>query len=151
MAKNIIYLTESEIKTMISEQVAKILKERRNYSTREVEIELYEIDFPDELMDFFEEHDEEIPSLITVELEYEIEPYDSGDYWTPPSGGYCNIIDANIDTDGEYKGLIPPELYPAFIQSINEYIDNHLDTYSEEIYDYYDSYEPDEDYYRYDD
>lgn len=32
-------------------------------------------------------------------VEIEAEPYDAGDYWTPPSGGTCEIID--IVTVGE--------------------------------------------------
>ena len=147
MKKNIIRLTESELRSMIKEAVTKIIKES-SYNSYDVEVDMYYIvDYcTPQLDDFFEEAD--CPETVSVELVYEIEPYDAGDYYTPPSGGDANIYDYRIDTDGKFKSILPPELYDSFIKSVESYLDNNLDEYREKIYDDYDDDEPDyEDYY----
>lgn len=141
MEKNIIRLTESELKTMIKEVVTKIIKEA-SYSTDTIEVELYYLDFTDPKLDEFFE-DAECPENVLVELQYDIEPYDGGDYWTPPSGGYANIYGYNIDCDNTFKKIIPPELYNSFLQSVEDYLNKNCDEYSERLYDDYSNYEPD--------
>ena len=147
MKKNIIRLTESELRSMIKEAVTKMITESSE-SIYYADVDMYDVSnyCTPQLDDFFEEAD--CPETVSVELVYEIEPYDAGDYYTPPSGGDANIYDYRIDTDGKFKSILPPELYDSFIKSVESYLDNNLDEYREKIYDDYDDDEPDyEDYY----
>jgi hypothetical protein len=146
MKKNIVRLTESELKTMIKEAVTKIIKESSCYSDT-VEVELYYLEFSNPQLDEFFE-DANCPESVSVEIKYDIEPYDEGDYWTPPSGGDVNIYSFNIDIDGKFKEIIPAELYDSFVQDVETYLNEHSDDYCEQLYDSYENYEPDyEDYY----
>lgn len=141
MAKKIIRLTESELKSIISEHVTKILKEAQRYYTWDIGIKIYDIDFPDELNNFLDEiyeNDMEITNTISVQLEYEMVPYDAGDYLTPSSGGGCNIVDVIIDQNDEFKSILPDTFYKQFISAVYTYVQKHMDTYCEKINKYHD-------------
>lgn len=142
--KNIIHLTESELKTIIKEEILNIISERKiAYPTTTVYIDLFNIDIEDEsLCEYLDNIDEDCPNEVAVTIEYEIIPYSPGDYWTPPEGGYADLIDCHIDSNNNFKNILPPELFEIFKQSVNEYLDKHGETYLEEIYDDYANYEP---------
>ena len=147
MKKNIIRLTESELRSMIKEAVTKMITESSG-DIYYADVDMYDVSnyCTPQLDDFFEEAD--CPETVSVELVYEIEPYDAGDYYTPPSGGNANIYDYRIDTDGKFKSILPPELYDEFIQAVKKCIEDNIYDYHEKIYNDYDNYEPDyEDYY----
>lgn len=149
MKKNIIRLTESELKKLIRESVKSIIAEANGYNTEYISVDLCYVDFDNEELGDFLDSLDETPDQVSCELEYSIEEYDKGDYWTPPSGGYADIVDWSIDTDGVFKNILPPELYEIFIQSVSNYISNNTDAFAESIYDGYENYGSD--YERYDD
>ena len=138
MKKNIIRLTESELKNLIRESVKSIIAEANGYNTEDISVDLCYVDFDsEELGDFLDSLDE-YPDQVSCELEYSIEEYDRGDYWTPPSGGYAEIVDWSVDTDGVFKSILPPELYEIFVQSVSSYISDNTDSFAEKIYEDYD-------------
>ena len=98
---NIIRLNENELFNLIKENVRKVLREY-SYDTAEMQIEVGELDLPEELYELLEDNYE----YVTVRVEYEIEPYCSGDWDTPPSGGCAEIHNYTIDPDGDFKNII---------------------------------------------
>lgn len=140
MAKKTIHLTESELKTMIKEAVNKILTESQKYYTWDINVNMGDIMFEGDLDNFLEdmyENEMDVPESVSVVLEYEMEPYDAGDYWTPPSGGGCNIIDFEIDPSNEFKSIIPNALYEEFITVVSKYVNKNMESYCEQICKYH--------------
>ena len=150
MKKQIIRLTESDLHNIITESVNRILHESYSHSEEYILIDVDDVDFKDErVSDFlYDNQDKEFPK-VSVKLEYDIEPYDGGDYYTPPSGGYANIVRCEPDEDNQFKNIIPQELYQSFIEGIESYVYSNSDEYESQLYDSYNDYEPD--YERYDD
>lgn len=150
MKKQIIRLTESDLHEIIKESVNRILHESSSYSEEYIMVDVYDVNFKDErVSDFlYDNQDNELPQ-VSVKLEYDIEPYDGGDYYTPPSGGYANIVRCEPDEDNQFKNIIPQELYQSFIEGIESYVYSNSDEYESQLYDSYNDYEPD--YERYDD
>jgi hypothetical protein len=134
MSKNIIRLTESELKTMIKEAVNKIITESPLYRkpvAREdyINVELMDLEFSNlQLDEFFAEA--ECPPVVKVKVKYTIEPIDRGDYWTPSSGGGIEKQDIEVDYDGTFKNIVPEDLYQIFISDIQSYVNKHWDGYS---------------------
>lgn len=146
MKKNIIRLTESELKTMIKEAVTKIITESPFYRKPPVqndiiEVELMDLEFSNPKLDEFFE-DAQCPETVSVRVEYTVEPIDHGDYWTPPSGGEVEIENMEVDYDGVFKGIIPADLYQSFVSEVQSYVNNNWDRYSENYEEY--DYEPDD-------
>ena len=150
MKRQIIRLTESDLHEIIKESVNQILKESSSNYHDYVSIDLLNVDFGDERLEEFLGSLTEMPE-VSVKLEFDIEPYDPGDYWTPPYGGYANIVDCTPDEDGYYKKIIPEELYQCFIDGVEKYVDENHEEYEISFYEDYNSYEPDYDRYHDDD
>jgi hypothetical protein len=149
MKKNIIRLTESELKAFIKEAVHNIISEASNnrwdsYMT----IDIGDIDCDDELEEFFDNL-EECPDTVEVGIDYEIIPYDRGDYYTPPSGGEAELTDYELDVYNTFKDILPEDLYQRFLGYVDKAFSNQIDDYLMEIYDDYENYEPEyeRDYY----
>ena len=139
--KQIIRITESELKNIIKESVKTILKEQSSIKkiikesskeTKIFDIDLFHIDFTNpELEEFFDEND--IPESVSVGMRFDSNSYDSGDYYTPESGGYVTLTDYVVDYDGEFKKILPPELYKSFIHDVNTYIEKYSDDFEEDM------------------
>jgi hypothetical protein len=149
MKKNIIRLTESELKAFIKEAVHNIISEASNnrwdsYMT----IDIGDIDCDDELEEFFDNL-EECPDTVEVGIDYEIIPYDRGDYYTPPSGGEAELTDYELDVYNTFKDILPEDLYQRFLGYVDKAFSNQIDDYLMGIYDDYENYEPEyeRDYY----
>jgi hypothetical protein len=143
MKKNIIRLTESELKAFIKEAVHNIISEASNnrwdsYMT----IDIGDIDCDDELEEFFDNL-EECPDTVEVGIDYEIIPYDRGDYYTPPSGGEAELTDYELDVYNTFKDILPEDLYQRFLGYVDKAFSNQIDDYLMGIYDDYENYEPD--------
>lgn len=144
MTKKTIHLTESELKTMIKEAVNKILTESQKYYTWDINVDIGDIMFEGDLDNFLEgiyENEKDTPGSVSVVLEYKMEPYDAGDYWTPPSGGGCDIIDFEVDPSGKFKSIIPNALYEEFITVVSKYVNKNMELYCEEICEYHHKYD----------
>lgn len=152
MKKQIIRLTESDLHEIIKESVNRILHESYSHSEEYIMVDVNDVNFEDErVSDFlYDNQDKELPE-VSVKIEFEIEPYDPGDYWTPPYGGYARIVDCTPDEDGYYKKIIPEELYQCFIDGVGKYVDDNHEEYEISFYEDYNSYEPDYDRYHDDD
>ena len=150
MKKQIIRLTESDLHNIITESVNRILHESYSHSEEYILIDVDDVNFKDErVSDFlYDNQDKEFPK-VSVKLEYDIEPYDGGDYYTPPSGGYANIVRCEPDEDNQFKNIIPQELYQSFIEGIESYVYSHSEEYESQLNDSFNDNEPD--YERYDD
>ena len=85
------------------------------------------------------------PNQISIKFEYEIIPYDGGDYYTPPEGGYAEIHGYEIDEDGAYKAIMPTEIYQIFVSEVTSYIDSNIGRFEDMFYEEYENYEPDYD------
>lgn len=149
--KNIIRLTESELKTLISESVKNILKEsgvRKNNKSSDIsknfDVDLYDVEFSNPELDEYLSELENLPETVEVVLHFREVPYDKGDYYTPPSGGYAELEDYDIDSDGTFEKLLPPELYQHFIEDVSNYIDENASDFESEAFEEYD--EPEYDY-----
>ena len=139
--KQIIRITESELKNIIKESVKTILKEQSNIkkiikeSSKDTEIfdiDLFRIDFTNpELEEFFDEND--IPESVSVGMKFDYDSYDSGDYYTAPYGGHATLTDYVVDYYGKFKKILPPELYKSFIYDVNTYIENHNTDFEEDM------------------
>lgn len=139
--KQIIRITESELKNIIKESVKRILKEKSNFKkiikesskgTKIFYIELFHIDFTNpELEEFFDEND--IPESVSVNMKFDYHSYDSGDYYTAPSGGYATLTNYVVDYDGKFKKILPPELYKSFIHDVNTYIEKYSTEFEEDM------------------
>ena len=108
-------------------------------------VDVYDVDFKDERVSYFldDNQDKELPK-VSVKLEYDIEPYDGGDYYTPPSGGNASIVSCEPDYDSQFKNIIPQELYQSFIEGIENYVYSHSEEYESQLYDDYLDYERDD-------
>lgn len=146
--KNIIRLTESEFKHVITETIKNIFESYGNGNrTERFDLQLYDVDaFEDqELEKYFE--DANVPDTVDVSLTVYEEPYDPGDYWTPPSGGERNFVNCEVDIDGKFKTILPESLYQIFIDEIESYLESNYDEYMDKIpYDNWNYNECDDDY-----
>lgn len=143
---NIIRLNENELFNLIKENVRKVLREY-SYDTAEMQIEVGDLDLPEELYELLEDNYE----YVTVKVEYEIEPYCSGDWDTPPSGGCAEIHNYTIDPYGDFKNIIPKNSYQLFIDEVEKAISRKWDDFCIELYNDYENQEPPyEDYRNYD-
>lgn len=143
MKKNIIRLTESELKAFIKEAVHSIISEASNKSwDTYMSIDMGDIDYDDELADFFDNL-EECPDTVEVGIDYEIIPYDRGDYYTPPSGGEAELTNYELDVYNTFEDILPEDLYQRFLGYVDKAFSNKIDDYLMGIYDDYENYEPD--------
>lgn len=143
MKKNIVRLTESELKAFIKEAIHNIISEASNNKWDSyMSIDLYDIDFDDEELDEFFENLEECPDSVEVGIDYEIIPYDGGDYYTPPSGGEANLTNYELDVYNTFKEIMPEALYERFLTYVEKAFSKQIDDYLMEIYDNYENYEP---------
>lgn len=150
MKRNVIRLNESELKAFIKEAVHNIISEASNNNwDRYMSIDIGYIDYDDEELEEFFDNIEECPDSVEVGFDYDIDPYDPGDYWTPPSGGGAELTDYELDVDNAFKGIMPEELYQRFLGYVDKAFSNQIDDYLMEIYDDYENYEPEyeRDYY----
>ena len=138
--KNIIRLTESELKTLISESVKNILKEsgirKINESSgisKNFDVDLYYVEISNPELDEYLSELETLPETVSVLMNFNEEPYDAGDYYTAPSGGYFELENYEIDTDGAFKRIIPQNLYQSFIQDVASYIDSHANEFESQM------------------
>lgn len=132
--KNVIHLTESEFKHMITETVKKIFESYGNGErTERFDLNLADVDMFEnqELEEYFE--DNNTPDTVYVSLTVYEEPYDSGDYFTPPSGGERSFENCEVDIDGKFKRLLPENLYHIFISEIVSYLESNYDEYMDKI------------------
>lgn len=152
MKKNVIRLTESELRGLIQESVKKILSESMGGSEVSEYIPLDNLDLDDTLLDFFDTCDR-CPEEVEVTINYTYEAPYHGDYDNAPYAGGVDINDWNADASGIFRGILPNELYGQFIDAVNTYMDENLSDIENEIYEYNrDSINSDvNDYYRYDD
>lgn len=137
--KKVIKLTESELKNIIKESVKKVLNETKHlhesFNDSEYikdEIELWELDLSEEVSDFLEDYNGKEYDTVSVEVEVINEPYNSGDYWTPPSGG-VRFSDCKVDTDGKFKAILPDKLYDDFTSAVYDCVYSHSEDYEEQI------------------
>lgn len=133
--KNIIHLTESELKNIIKEHVQKVLIEWRNYrGSVPVAIDLWKVDLEDAVADYLDSLNNS-PGEVEIRIAYEIIPYERGDYWTPPSGGYADLEEITVDSNGAFENILPPDLYKSFEDSVHSYVSENIESYLEKIYD----------------
>lgn len=155
MKKQLIRLTEGDLHKIINESVKKILNEMgSNTTTSYATVDVGDIiDAGNEVLcDWFEtECPIDAPNEISIKFEYEIIPYDGGDYYTPPEGGYAEIHNYEMDGDDTYKAIMPTEIYQLFVSEVNSYVDSNLERFEEKFYEDYENYEPDYDDWRDDD
>lgn len=152
MKKNVVRLTESELKAFIKEAVHNIISEASNKQWDDyMSIDIGYVDCDDEeLVEFFDNL-EECPDSVEVGIDYEIIPYDRGDYYTPPSGGGAELTDYELDVDNTFQNILPEDLYQRFLGYVDKAFSNQIDDYLMEVYDKYANYEPDYDDREYDD
>lgn len=149
MKKNVIRLTESELKAFIKEAVHNIISEASNKRWDSyMSIDMGDVECDDELADFFDNL-EECPDTVEVGIDYEIIPYDRGDYYTPPSGGEAELTNYELDVYNTFEDILPEDLYQRFLGYVDKAFSNKIDNYLMEIYDDYEDYEPEyeRDYY----
>jgi hypothetical protein len=143
MKKNIIRLTESELKAFIKEAVHSIISEASNKRWDSyMSIDMGDIECDDELDEFFDSL-EECPGTVEVGIDYEIIPYDRGDYYTPPSGGEAELTNYELDVYNTFEDILPEDLYQRFLGYVDKAFSNQIDDYLMGIYDDYENYEPD--------
>ena len=134
--KKIIRLTESEFKTIIKESISTILEninDKKLLKESEIiNVDLYDIDTSDypELDEYLQ--DANIPDSISVEMMFDENESDNGDYYTPSTSAYFSLYDYNIDINGEFKKYLPEELYDSFINCVSELIERNKSAYEEE-------------------
>ena len=172
MKNNIVRLTENELKQVIRESVNMILSEmdlgdmednvQPIHSLEEYMDILHNTEFSRDKWDINEDESnfdrdggyveiylygddfDYISLKIYFDMNVSYIPYDKGDYWTPPEGGYheCNsfnITKVEYNMNDEYNGML--ERIPDGIEGfIEEYVMEKID----EIYDE-ESYGPDPD------
>ena len=144
MKKQIIRLTESDLHNIIKESVNRILNESDSNSEEYIMVDVYDVDFKDErITDFLDDNQDKGLPKVSVKLEYDIVPYDEGDYYTPPGGGYASIVSCEPDYNNQFKNIIPQELYQSFIEGIESHVYSHSDEYESQLYDDYINYELD--------
>lgn len=131
--KNVIRLTESEFKHMISEAVKNIVESyRNNERTEKIDLKLWDIDsFENQQLEEFFRDAINAPDSVFISLTVNEEPYDSGDYNNAPSGGEYYFIDCEVDINNRFKRYFGEEnasnLYPIFIEEITEYLETNYD------------------------
>lgn len=110
-----------------------ITESSANQVSEVFEVDLYYVDFTSqELSDYFENND--IPhNSVDVKMVFETYPYNGGDYFTPPSGGNVDFIDCVVDCYGEFKKILPDELYQLFIDDVRRFVDENSEGFAEEI------------------
>lgn len=146
--KRTIRLTESDLRQVIKESVTKILNESYcNTKCIEDEINISDTNGSDILFDYLYENDI-TDDIVSVNIYVDNEPYDAGDYYTPPSGG-ASYSHCEVDVDGKFKQILPDEIYSELVSAVEEYIDRHSDEYVEEFVEYNDwdprdEYDPDD-------
>jgi hypothetical protein len=135
--KKTIRLTESEFKNIIKESVKYIIE---NYNRNDIlkESETFDVDLSDidsssypELDEFLQ--DAKMPDTIKVDMDFDIDYGDEGDYWTAPTGSSCRLIDYHIDSYGDFKQYVPEELYNEFIECVGDSIERNSSYYEEEV------------------
>jgi hypothetical protein len=106
-----------------------VLKENRQTWTTPIDINLSDILFSPELDEFLGDNWDSLPAEeVDVNLELVDIPGDKGDYWTPPYEGGVELIDTQIDPNSLFKEVIPEELYQLFINDVDKYIDDNIDS-----------------------
>lgn len=143
MKKNVVRLTESELKALIKEAVHNIISEASNNRwDGYMSIDIRDIDCDDEELEAFFENLEEYPDSVEVGIDYEIMPYNGGDYYTPPSGGGAELTNYELDVYNTFKEIMPEDLYQRFLGYVDKAFSNKIDDYLMRIYDDYENYEP---------
>lgn len=167
MKNNIVRLTENELKQVIRESVNRILSEmdlgdmednvqpihsleeymdilhNTEFTKDNWEIDKQDSNFDQnggEVVVYLNGDDFDYISLkIYFDLDVSYIPYDKGDYWTPPEGGYheCNsltITNVEYNMNEEYNGTLEP--IPSGLDDlIYEYVMDTIDeSYDEESY-----------------
>lgn len=144
MKKNVVRLTESELKAFIKEAVHNIISEASNNKWDSyMSIDLYDIDCDDEELGAFFENLEEYPDSVEVGIDYEIIPYNGGDYYTPPSGGGAELTNYELDVYNTFKEIMPEDLYQRFLGYVDKAFSNKIEDYLMRIYDEHKNYERD--------
>lgn len=142
MKKNVVRLTESELKAFIKEAVHNIISEASNNKWDSyMSIDLYDIDCDDEELGAFFENLEEYPDSVEVGIDYEIIPYNGGDYYTPPSGGGAELTNYELDVYNTFKEIMPEDLYQRFLGYVDKAFSKKIDDYLMKIYNEYKNYE----------
>lgn len=151
-----IKLSENEFKNLIKESIIQILENTKNnnllkesYYDEDLEIEYdyFYVEWENypELNEFLEEINYDIPN-VTVDMFFNIDEGDNGDYWTAPVYGGANLIDCKIDVDGKLKKIIPSNLYDNFIKAVQSSIYNNSEEWEEKVWENYsEPYEPEYD------
>ena len=98
----------------------------------EDEIELWEVGLSDEIIDFLEGYNGKEYETVSVKVEINNEPYDGGNYWTPPSGG-VSFNDCEVDTDNIFKKILPDKLYDDFTSAVYSFVYDNRDYYIEQV------------------
>lgn len=157
--KNIIRLTESEFKKLISESVRNIVEDFHksfNYGTNEQNVR-FDFDLYDLLSNGFQNQELEeffsyanAPKTVDVSLTVNVQSYDEGDYDTAPYGSDMAFVDCEVDVDGKFKEFFKKnnmeELYNEFVKEIYSYLQANFENYVDDfMYDDYDPYEYDPD------
>ena len=144
-SKNTICLTENQFKVMISEAIRNVinelhsnqslLKEYNTYSKTDIiSVDLADVEFSKNLDEFFLESPyETMPDKVDVEVTFQEIPYDGGDYYNEPSGGYLEYEGCSVDYYDEYKKLLPPDLYNVFLEDVESYVECNWEKIAETI------------------
>lgn len=144
MKKNVVRLTESELKAFIKEAINNIISEASNNRWDSyMSIDIGDIDCDDEELGAFFENLEEYPDSVEVGFDYEIIPYNGGDYYTPPSGGGAELTNYELDVYNTFKEIMPEDLYQRFLGYVDKAFSNKIDDYLMRIYDEHKNYERD--------
>lgn len=145
--KNVIRLTESEFKYMITEAIKNIFESYDNKRYERFDLDLADVDMFDnpELEDYFADAD--LPNSVDVSLTVIEEPSYEGDYNNAPYGGRIEYVGCEVDIDGSFKKELPQSLYNIFVDEITNYLKSNyekiIDDMANDEYDPYE-YEPDD-------
>lgn len=156
---NKLYLTESEFKNLIKESVKRILSESNKMplirESHNFSVDWYDIDTSDypDLEEYLE--DAELPDTISVDITFDEDEGDPGDYWTAPVHPSATIEDLDIDVNGAFRKIMPSDLYSKFISCVSDsiyrnssdYEEQRLNDMKDEQYDYIDYDDNDDLYY----
>lgn len=143
--KKIVKLNENDLHNIVKKSVKKVLKEHTSNKYEYFKIKLADIDVifsNPKLNDFFDKHNELWDQFIELSINFNYIKYNSNDYWTPPSGGYAEITDCNIELSEKLERSIPKKWLPEFIDDIKDFIINNSD-FAEEAYKNITSYDDD--------
>jgi hypothetical protein len=137
MKKKTITLKESELRGIISEAVKNIVNEMYNNKKKLFETASHDctfdttinyaiVDYTNPRLNEWLDENSLPQEEVDVQILYNCSPWDEKNY-------VYNYIDCSVDPNGNFKNIIPTQLYQAFIDDIATEIDANSNYYMEQI------------------